>query len=210
MVWPVSVLMAVVLMAAGCGGGDGSGSGDGGSDGGDSSIGGDGTGVPLADRIILDGVASDDPAIFMAEIENRKASAEPGRIVGFVALGESASSGPPSSPTQPVCVGASDFITVTPGAVVSALTTAGDQVATSILRGSAYDGHVGCSMWFTLDLASSDERIQLDIAGLQLSDAVDPEELDASGWVLHIWATPEALAANCVQAGPTTCALLEP
>ncbi len=167
----------------------------------------------LETELSADGITSDDPAIMGAETRAMRGSAGPGRIVGFVILGEETSSGPPDSPDQPVCVGAGAFADIRPGQPVVATDEAGQVVGESILRGSAYDGPIGCSLWFGIDVPP-------DLTGYLLSIAdhpplgVERAMLEEFGWQIDLWGDPSSMEANCVQpeeeAEPMTCLLLPP
>lgn len=160
-----------------------------------------------------DGVASDVPEIWGAEIRALRASAGPGRIVGFVNLSSETSTGPPASPSQPVCVGAGAFADIRPGGLVVVTDENGQAVGEDILRGSAYDGHIGCSLWFGVDVPPD-----LTAYSITLADhppiAFERDMLADFGWQIDLWTDPVHMQANCVEleegAEPITCELVEP
>lgn len=159
--------------------------------------------VPGAD-VSSDGVASDVPEVWQAEIRELRTSAGPGRIVGFVNLGGDTSTGAPDSPSQPVCVGKGGFADVVPGAGVT-VEVEGERSAEGVLRGSAFDGHIGCSLWFGLDVPAA------DVYAVTIADhppvILDRGLLDQFGWLVDIWADPTHMQANCVEIEPEAAAM---
>lgn len=157
------------------------------------------------------GVASDIPEEWSAEIEALRDSAGSGRIVGFVSLGAETSTGPPASPSQPVCVGVGEFSDIQPGAVVKVLDIEGNEIGESVMRGSAYDGHHGCSLWFGVDVPTDLLDYQLAVAGHN-PNHVDRATLDQFGWTINLWSDQPSMFANCEElepdADPMTCLLL--
>jgi hypothetical protein len=161
-----------------------------------------------------EGVVSDDAEVWLAEISDLRDSAGPGRIAVFVSLGGETNSGAPSSPEQPVCVGAGAFSDIQPGADVNVEDLEGSSVGKSILRGSAFDGHIGCGLWSGVDVP-----VTMDGYAIQVADhrpvVIDTLTLDQYGWIVNLWSNPISMQANCVEldldsdSEPMTCILLD-
>jgi hypothetical protein len=140
-------------------------------------------------------VASDDPEVWQAEISELRASAGPGRLVGFVNLGGSTSTGFPLAASQPFCAGFDEFADIVPGARVAVFGQEGGLVGEGVLRGSAFDGHLGCVLWFGVDVArSGGYRFTI---GNHQTDRIESAELSNGDWVVELWSDPDSLAANC-------------
>lgn len=137
-------------------------------------------------------VASDIPEEWQAEIQALRASAGSGRLVGFVHLTGDTSSGVPLADSQPFCTGFGTFADIVPGAVVEVYGERGDPAGQGVLRGSAFDAHVGCVLWFGVDITESDSYL-LRI-GRHETDPFDASWLDEG---VALWSSPESLEANC-------------
>ena len=159
------------------------------------------------------GVVSDDPAIWQTELTTLRDSAGPGRIVGFINLAAPHSSGAPTSPDQPVCVGIGPFRDIVPGAPVVLGDGDGNTLAETMLRGAAFDGPIGCSLWFGVDVAS-EPSVYLIGLGDHPPVTFGHAELEAVSWQLNIWSSADHMRTNCVEVAdesqPMTCVVLEP
>lgn len=157
------------------------------------------------------GVASDVSEEWQAELQTLWDSAEPGRIVGSVALWEGHHTALASS--QPFCVGAARYAGIQPGQSVLVTDGGGGTVGETILRGSAYDGHEGCVLWFGVDVP-----IDLEVYTIEIGDhpaaTFDLSLLEDFGWRINLWSDEDQIQAVCVEiepeARPMTCVLLEP
>ncbi len=159
------------------------------------------------------GVVSDVPEEWQAELDDLRASAGPGRLVVFVNLGAPYNSGGPTSNRQPVCVGTGPYKDITPGAAAVVSDSDGGTLAETILRGSAFDGHIGCSLWFGVDVPAGLPSYTITI-GDHPPVTFTPADLDAVGWQVDLWANPDHMQTNCLEAQglsrQMTCVLLEP
>jgi hypothetical protein len=157
------------------------------------------------------GVASDVPEEWQAELQALWNSAGPGRIVGSVALWKGHHSALSSS--QPFCVGAARYAGIQPGQSVVVTDGDGGTVGETILRGSAYDGHEGCVLWFVLDVPPDLEVYTIEI-GDHPAVTFDLSVLEEFGWRVNLWSDDNQIQAVCVElepkARPMTCVLLEP
>lgn len=164
------------------------------------------------EALSADGVASDDPGIVQAELREFRDSAGPGRIVGLVNMSAETSSGAPDSPSQPVCVGAAEFADIQPGAVVVVTDQNGQAVGESILRGSVYDGHIGCSLWFGVEVPVDLAAYSMVVAG-HPPVSFDAAVLEEHGWQIDLWTDPLHMETNCGEVEPgsesMTCLLIE-
>ena len=163
---------------------------------------------------ISEGVVPDDSELWLAEIFDLRDSAGPGRIAVFVSLGGETSTGPPSSPEQPVCVGAGAFSDIQPGASVTVEDLDGNPVGESILRGSGFDGHMGCGLWSGIDVPVTSDGYTLQVADRH-PVVIDSHTLNQYDWIVTLWSDPRSMQANCVEldadpeAEPMTCILLD-
>lgn len=178
-----------------------------------ADAGGRGSNTPvLTTTTAMEGVASADPEEWLAEIERLRTSAGPGRIVGFVNLAGETSSGAPASPSQPVCVGAGAFSDIEPGTEVIIYELDGTPVGETILRGSAFDGHTGCALWFGVDVPTDAPGHVVRI-GDHESPEIDSATLGEFGWILNFWSSQNSMIANCIEleaeSEPMTCILLD-
>ena len=142
----------------------------------------------------MEGVAADESEIFLAEIDALRESAAVGRIVGFIHLTESDRTWPLNE-TQPYCAGAGAFEEMVPGALVS---VQGDLVSEpaglATLRGSVYDAHMGCSMWFGAEVADADSYI-ITVGGHTATYSAS--QLSATGWTVELWSSADVLESFC-------------
>lgn len=159
-----------------------------------------------------EGVVPDDAEVWLAEISDLRDSAGPGRVAIFVSLAGETSTGPPSSPEQPVCVGAGAFSDIEPGANVTVEDREGSPVGESILRGSGFDGHMGCGLWSGVDVPVSVDGYAILVAD-HPPVVIDSPTLDEYGWIVTLWSDPRSMRANCVElepdAEPMTCIPLD-
>lgn len=159
----------------------------------------------------LDGNAPEETYLIQAELDSLRDSAGSGRIVGFIHLAGEHNSGPPQSPTQPVCTGAGRFDHVHPAQSVTVVDESLEIIGVDILRGSTYDRLIGCTLWFGVDVPPDLNVYLLHIAG-RPSITLQRSLLDESGWWVNLWSNPDTMTANCVQVesvDPMTCILLE-
>lgn len=147
---------------------------------------------PVADPA---GLASDDPEVWLAEISELRASAGPGRLVGFVHLTGGTTTGVPLAGTQPFCTGYGKYQDIVPGVAVEVYGDTGELAGETILRGSAFDGHLGCVMWFGLDVTPF-VSYQV-VIGEHTTEFEDVDQLAAGAWMINIWAELGSLEANC-------------
>lgn len=157
------------------------------------------------------GVASDVPEEWQAELQGLWESAGPGRIVGSVALWGGHHSALASS--QPFCVGAARYAGIQPGQSVVVTDGGGATVGETILRGSAYDGHEGCVLWFGVDVPP-DLAVYIIEIGDHPAVTFDLSVLEEFAWRVNLWSDDNQIQAACVEiepeARPMTCVLLEP
>lgn len=158
--------------------------------------------------ILLQACGGEEPE-FMIEISELVASAGEGTLAALVHLGES--SGPPTSPGQPVCVGAGAFVAIQPGAAITISAEGADPVEVE-LRGSAYDGHLGCALWFGAELDETATRHTIAIADHPPIE-VTTAELDEAGWILELWDDETSYDLYCQERiddyEPGVCRVLE-
>jgi hypothetical protein len=166
---------------------------------------------PVRD-LSADGVADPDPEVWTAEIEFLRGSASPGRIFGMILLGGE-STGAPTSPAQPVCVGVGAFGDIRPGGPVVVSDGTGATVGEDILRGATFDAHHGCGHWFAVDVPADLDTYTIAIAdhpGVVLEQAA----LEDVGWRVDLWSDPMSAQVNCVEADeprlPMMCLAIEP
>lgn len=151
------------------------------------------------------GIADDDPEVWLAELSLLRASAGPGFLVGFVHLGGDATTGVPLADVQPYCTGYGDFEDIVPGAQVQVYGDSGELAGEGVLRGSAFDGHTGCGMWFGVEVTSF---VYYNVViGDHYTESGDVDQLASGGWIIDIWSEPTSLEANCGQSdeGFETC-----
>ena len=157
------------------------------------------------------GVASDRPEEWQAELQTLWDSAGPGRIVGSVALWGGHHT--PLATSQPFCAGAARYESVQPGQSVVVADENGALAGESTLRGSAFDAHEGCSLWFGVDVPSNLSTYAIEI-GNHPWVAFDRRTLDDFGWRINLWTDADQMQAGCVElepgSRPMTCVLLEP
>lgn len=157
------------------------------------------------------GVASDVPEEWQAELQALWDSAGPGRIVGSVALWDGHHTALASS--QPFCVGAARYAGIQPGQSVVVTDGNGANVGRTILRGSAYDAHEGCGLWFGVDVPPDLAAYTIEI-GDHPAVTFDVSALEEFGWRINLWSDEGQIQAVCVELEPEqrpmTCVLLEP
>lgn len=157
------------------------------------------------------GVASDVTEEWQAELQALWDSAGSGRIVGSVALWEGHHSALASS--QPFCVGAARYAGIQPGQSVVVTDGGGTTVGETILRGSAYDGHEGCVLWFGVDVPPDLAVYTIEI-GDHPAVTFDLNVLEEFAWRVNLWSDDSQIRAACVENEPEdrpmTCVLLEP
>ncbi len=165
------------------------------------------TSLPLPDPVPIDpeAVAPDNPAGFLPEIEHLRMSARPGRLVGFVQLTGEASTGILND-RQPFCHGAGRFRDVVPGTKVIVI---GSNEHETVLRGSVFDGPIGCGLWFGVDVEEAD-RYTVRIGSHEV--AFETDELDATDWLITLWTDPIKLDIECTHGliPIEQCRLLDP
>jgi hypothetical protein len=166
-------------------------------------------GEPAFDQ--ASGVASDVPEDWQAELQALWDSAGPGRIVGSVALWEGHHA--PLTSSQPFCVGAARYAGIQPGQSVVVTDGNGAEVGETILRGSVYDGHEGCVLWFGLDVPRDLEVYTIEI-GDHTAVTFGRSVLEEFGWRVNLWTDNDQIQTFCVEIEPEirpmTCTLLEP
>lgn len=157
------------------------------------------------------GVASDIPEEWQAELQTLRDSAGPGLIVGSVALWGDHHT--PLASSQPFCTGAAQFADLEPGQAVIVTDQDGNVIGQTILRGSAFDAHEGCSLWFGVDVPP-DMAVYLIAITEHAPVAFDRAVLDEFGWRIDLWSDPIQMQTVCVElepeSRPMTCVLLEP
>lgn len=150
-----------------------------------------------------------DAEALLGEIEEQRSSAGPGNLVGFVLLNGLASTGLPEDPIQPICRGAGDFDHIIPGVEIAVRRDDGPLVVITDLRGSMFDSHHGCAMWFSAEVPQAD-WYTIEINGWS-SASFDATQVEAGGWIIYMWSDSIALEANCGNDSEMmTCAVFEP
>lgn len=159
------------------------------------------------------GVAPEDPADLLAELDELRASARPGFLVGFVNVDPSQSTGSPPSSAQPFCVGVGQFGTIRPGERILITSPDGFVVGETILHGAAFDAHLGCIYWFGIEVPADLGEYRVGVAGMG-PVAFGSSVLDEHSWLVNLWTEPIHMQANCLdlepESEPMTCVLLEP
>jgi hypothetical protein len=162
---------------------------------------------------ISPGVAPEDPADLLAELDELRASAGPGFLVGFVNVDSSQSTGGPPSPTQPLCVGVGQFGTIRPGEPILITSPDGFAIGETILHGAAFDAHLGCIYWFGVEVPADLGEYRVGVAGMG-TVAFGSSLLNEHSWIVNLWTDQIHMQANCLDlepdAEPMTCVLLEP
>lgn len=158
-------------------------------------------------------IAPEDPADLLAELDELRASARPGFLVGFVNVDSSQSTGSPPSSAQPLCVGVGQFGTIRPGERIRITSPDGFVVGETILHGAAFDAHLGCIYWFGVEVPADLGEYRVGVAGMG-PVAFGSSVLDEHSWLVNLWTEPIHMQANCLdlepESEPMTCVLLEP